>query len=140
MARASAKARQERKQEDPLKRRLETIAAIIGAVLAMATLGVIVWDGIRGSDAPATISVEAVNTHAHAGGYVLEIRAINNGDRTATGIVVEGELLDGEEVAATSTTTFDFVPARSRHQGALFFPVDPETHEIRLRAHGYSDP
>jgi uncharacterized protein (TIGR02588 family) len=136
MAKASAKA----KQEDPLKRRLETIAAMAGAVLAVATLGVIVWDGVTGGSAPATISVEAIATHAHEGGYVLEIRASNNGDRTATGIVVEGELLDGEEVAATSTTTFDFVPARSEHHGALFFPVDPQAHEIRLRAHGYSDP
>jgi uncharacterized protein (TIGR02588 family) len=136
MAKAAARA----KQEDPLKRRLETIAAVVGAVLALTTLGVIVWDGVTGSDAPATIALEAIGTHAHDGGYVLEIVATNNGDRTATGIVVEGELREGEEVAATSTTTFDFLPARSEHRGALFFPIDPEAYEIRLRAHGYTEP
>ncbi len=67
--------------EDPVKSRLEAIAAAIGAVLALCTLGVIVWDGIRDRDRPALVTLRSEAIHAHEAGFVVEIVAFTQATR-----------------------------------------------------------
>ena len=126
--------------ESPAKRWLEAAAALIGGLLAIATLGIIIWDGLEGEDAPPFVLVESRGVHADEAGFVLEVRATNRGDRAAAQVVVEGELKRGEESVATSETTFDYVPSRSHRDGGLFFAEDPRGFAVLLRAKGYVDP
>lgn len=129
-----------RPSEDPVKRRLEATAAAIGAVLAIGTLGVIVWDGVRDQDRPALVTLKAEATHAHEPGFVVEIVAFNSGDETAAALLVEGTLRQGDQVIETSQATFDYVPIRSERRGGLIFSQDPRRFELVLTAKGYIEP
>jgi uncharacterized protein (TIGR02588 family) len=113
---------------------------IAGAVLALGTIGIILWDGIAGRDTAPFVVVEAQSVTERDGGFVLVVQASNRGGRTAAGVVVEGELRDGGQVIATGETTFDYVPGRSSREGGLFFAQDPRSFDLRLRALGYIDP
>ncbi len=128
------------KPESPAKRRLEFVAALIGAGLALTTLGIIVWDGIADAGRPAFVTLRAGDIHPYAGGAVVEIVAINSGDQTATELLVEGSLVQGDRVLETSEATFDYVPSRSERRGGLVFTLDPKGLELRLRAKGYIEP
>jgi uncharacterized protein (TIGR02588 family) len=130
----------EPKEDSATKRRLEAIAATIGAALTLLTLGVIVWDGVTAPESPPYITVEARGVHQQAGGFVLEVVAINRGGRTAAQVEVQGILRRDGEAIAESTTTFDHVPRGSQARGGLFFARDPREFELELRALGYSDP
>ncbi len=134
--------RDEKKQEreSPAKRRLETIAASIGAILALSTIGIIVWDGIADEGRPALITLRAAAVHAHDGGFVVEIVASNAGDETAAELLVEGALRRGAEEIETSEASFDYVPSRSSRRGALYFTEDPGEYELELRPKGYREP
>ena len=59
---------------------------------------------------------------------------------TAAAVQIEGELLDGERVIATSQVTLDYVPGNSERRGGLFFREDPEAHGLKVRALGYAEP
>jgi uncharacterized protein (TIGR02588 family) len=126
--------------EERVKQRLEAISGAIGAILAIGTLGVIVWDGIRGDGGPAKVTVEPLAVHAHEGGFVLEITVFNSGDEAAAAVVIQGELSREGTVIAESETTFDYVASGSRRRGGLFFPDDPRNYQVTVRALGYAEP
>ena len=126
--------------ESPAKRRLEAIAAVIGAVLALATLGIIVWDGISDQGRPALVTLRAGTVTEHEAGYVVEVVAENSGDATAAALLVEGSLRQGDRVVETSETTFDYVPSRSQREGGLVFTADPRAYALTLQAKGYIEP
>jgi uncharacterized protein (TIGR02588 family) len=132
-------ARQAREDERG-KRRLEAIAAVLGAVLALGTIGVIVWDGFSSSGRPPVIVVQPLGAQASDGGYVLEISVTNAGGEAAAAVVVEGTLSRNGEVVETSDTTFDYVAEASHRRGGLFFSEDPRTLDVSVRAKGFVDP
>jgi uncharacterized protein (TIGR02588 family) len=128
------------KREEPAKRTLEAIASSIGALLALATLGVIVWDGIREEGRPAFVTLRSEAVHQYDAGYVVEIVALNSGDQTAAELLVEGTLRQAGQVVEASEVVFDFVPSRSERRGALVFAQDPRSFELLLQAKGYIEP
>lgn len=119
---------------------LEATAAVVGAALASATLVVLVWEGLRGTDAPPDVTLEVVGITPSAGGYVVEVRAENLGDRTAAELVFEGVLTDHGHVVEAVQGTFDYVPSRSRRRGGLVFEHDPRALSLKVRALGFAEP
>jgi len=130
----------EKRPESPAKQRLEFIAALIGAVLALGTLGIIVWDGLQEEGRPALVTLRAESVHRHAGGFVVEVVARNEGDDTAAELLVEGSLRQGDRTVETSEATFDYVPSHSERRGGLNFAQDPQLFELKLQAKGYIAP
>ena len=130
----------EDRPESPAKQQLEFIAALIGAALTLATLGIIVWDGIQEEGRPALVTLRAEAVHPHAGGFVVEIVAENAGDDTAADLLIEGLLMQGGEAVETSEATFDYVPSRSERRGGLIFAQDPAMFQLKLQAKGYIEP
>lgn len=122
------------------KQRLEAVASIAGAVLALGTLGVILWDGVRADRKPPFVTVAAVGTERAGEGFVVEVEAFNSGDRTAAQVMVKGEVRRGDQIVATSEATFDYVPGHARRRGGLLFKDDPQGGDLLLRALGYVDP
>jgi uncharacterized protein (TIGR02588 family) len=137
---AENRSKDEETPESPVKRRLEAVAASIGAILALATLGIIVWDGIRDQGRPALVTITAGAVTQHEAGYVVEVIARNSGDATAAALLVEGSLRQGDQVVETSETTFDYVPSRSQRKGGLVFAADPRAYALTLQAKGYIEP
>src|SRR5687767_15825205 len=109
MAKDDKDGKQERgdqEPESPAKRRLEAIAAVIGAVLALATLGIIVWDGISDEGRPALVTLRAGAVTEHEAGYVVEVVAENSGDATAAALLVEWSRRQGGQVVSRLSTNF----------------------------------
>lgn len=117
----------------------EWIVAISSAALVLALLGFLIYEGIRSPRTPPDVSVQ-VDSIQNAGlGYLVLFRATNSGRTTAAEVLVEGELVDGDNVERAETT-IDYVPAGGEQRGGLYFSRDPRRSRFRLRAQGYRDP
>jgi uncharacterized protein (TIGR02588 family) len=132
--------REQHEKEEREKRRLEAISAAIGAVLALATLGIIVWDGFADDGRPPVIVIEALEVHQNESGFIVEISVSNEGDKAAAQVSVEGTLSRGGEIVETSDATFDYVASKSQRRGGLFFSQDPRGFDVKVRPKGYVKP
>lgn len=123
-----------------LERRLGWAAAGLGALVVAATIGFLGWSAATDAGAPPAIALEAGAPVSRGASWLTPFVAVNAGDRTAAAVKVVGELrLDGK-VVESSEAELDYVPARSRREGGLFFGRDPAGYELALRATGYAAP
>lgn len=120
---------------------LEWISVAIGFVLTLAMLGFIGWQALTSTgEEPPAVEVRIERIAPAAGGWVVEIAAVNSSPATAAAVQIEGELKEGERVLATSQMTLDYVPGNSERQGGLFFRDNPEAYNLEIRALGYAKP
>ena len=119
---------------------LEWLASGIGLILAVGSIGYVLWNGITGTDQPPDVQVQAQRIVDRQPGYTVQILAINLSERTAATVLVEGELKRDGRTIETSEATFDFIAARSERRGGLYFSNDPRQYELELRPKGYVRP
>lgn len=119
---------------------LEWIIASIGLALVVGAVTFMVYQAIKGDSSPPDISLHVKSISRIGNGYVVTIRAMNNGGSTAAGLMVEGELRHALETVETSGATISYVPPHSERIGGLFFTKDPRQFELHLRAKGYEAP
>jgi uncharacterized protein (TIGR02588 family) len=98
------------------------------------------YQAVAGDDSPPQVAVytDAIFPLDH--GYLVQIRAVNQGGTTAAQLAVEGKLTGENGRAETSETVIDYVPSHSYRQGGLFFSQDPRKYPLQLRAKGYAEP
>ena len=132
--------RSARKDEEQNRRRLEAVAAAIGAVLAIGTLGVIIREGVTSGDRPPLVELRTERVRAFEGGFLVEVAIRNGGDRAAADLTIEGQLNRGDSTVETSEMLLDYLPGSSSRRGGLYFRNDPADYELVLRASGYRDP
>jgi uncharacterized protein (TIGR02588 family) len=65
---------------------------------------------------------------------------IDDGDATAAGVLVQGELRSNTGLVERSEATLDFVPARSWRPGGLVFTTDPRAQRLEVRPLGLDRP
>lgn len=131
------RAREENAAQIPL---LEWIAAAIGFALVAATLGFLAWRALTQDGAPPLIALEVQAIEKLERGYLVRIRAVNTGGRTAAEVKVEGAIKGLLGTLERSEATFDYLPPRSPRRGGLYFLADPREHKLELRAQGYRAP
>ena len=119
---------------------LEWVAAAVGFALTSATLIFLLYRGLTDGPALPDIVVEAEQVIELSRGYVVQIRAVNRGSRTAADVKIEGELKSGDTVQETAETTFTYVPSRSERRGGLFFSKDPRQGQLTLQPKGFETP
>lgn len=132
--------RSDTRGSDDTKRLLEAVAGGLGAVLALGTIAILVYEGATAGDGPPAVVVQPEDVYPVENGFVLKLTVTNRGAATAAEVQVEGTLASGGEVVETSETVFDYLPSQSRRKGGLFFTADPRDHEVAVRAKGYVDP
>jgi len=121
----------------------EWIIAAVGFILVVAALGTTLYRAVIEESTPPIleISVEAIVPTAN--GYLVNFSVKNNGNQTAAGLTVEGELktdAEGAESVETSSATLAYAPANSRREGGLFFSKNPNEYRLEIRAKGYEKP
>ena len=121
----------------------EWIIAAVGFILVVAALGTTLYRAVIEESTPPIleISVEAIVPTAN--GYLVNFSVKNNGNQTAAGLTVEGELktdAEGAESVETISATLAYAPANSRREGGLFFSKNPNEYRLEIRAKGYEKP
>ena len=114
---------------------LEWAAAGIGLCLAVAAIGLTVWDATFGVEGPPAIEVRLTKVTPTPYGYVAQVEAFNHGGAPAAQVIVEGVLAGA--APETASATFDYIPEQSRAEGGLIFEHDPRAQPLKLRAKGF---
>jgi len=119
---------------------LERIVAFVGLILVSGSIGFLVYQAVTRNSSPPDIILNISSITTISNGYLVKFQAMNEGESTAKGLTVEGQLKDSNEEIETSETTLDYLPSRSKREGGLFFTKDPRQFELQLRALGYELP
>ena len=118
----------------------EWIIAAAGLILVVAALSTTLYRAITEQSTPPTLEISVEPIEQTTNGYLVKFRVKNTGNQTAAGLIVEGELKNGEESVETSTVTLTYAPANSQREGGLFFTKNPNDFEFQIRATGYEKP
>jgi uncharacterized protein (TIGR02588 family) len=118
----------------------EWAVALLGLALVLGSLGVIAYQVVMGDDSPPDVLIRADAILPVKTGYLVQIRALNQGGLTAAELRIEGTLSSERGSVETSETVIDYVPAHSHRKGGLFFARDPRQFTLQLRAKGYAEP
>ncbi len=109
----------------------EWLSLVISLLILATVVGLIVFLWITPSDEAARFSVQTEQVREVDGVFYLPVTVRNDGDSTASEVLLEGSLMvDGQEEAPT--TTLDFVPGHSEREATLIFSADPAQAEIRI--------
>ena len=121
----------------------EKVIGWIGVLFVVGLVGFLVYEAQQPAT-PPEITVTVTGIVPVEGGYRVEVAVQNRGESTGAGVEVEGTLMPKDDPqatpVATGAVTFDYVPAKSTRRGGLFFPVDPNSYTLTVRALGYTEP
>lgn len=116
----------------------EWLAGALGAIMIVAALALLVFEERRASTPPDVV-VRFDSVSAARNVFVAHFTAENEGSSPASEIEIEGTLADGRDTI-TARATVPYLPGGSHRSGGLFFPVDPRTRTLQMRALGYEAP
>lgn len=119
---------------------LEWLAASVGLVLALLTLGALGWQAFHERDMHPVLEVGVERIMELRSGWLVEIEVHNRTGGTASAVEIEGASRLPGRPAAVSSVTIDHVPARSSRSAGLMFPSDPGAGQLELRVVGYAEP
>jgi uncharacterized protein (TIGR02588 family) len=122
------------RQEPPRPPVLEWATAGLGLLVVAAALGLTLFQALNGSESPPDLSLIAGDARQTAGGWVVDVEAVNHGDETAAAVHIEGRV--GVERA---NADLDYVPAHGEATATLRFDADPRT-ALELSVLGWREP
>jgi uncharacterized protein (TIGR02588 family) len=119
----------------------EWAVAALGALLVCAAVGILIWEGFYGSQAPPDITLRVENIQAVSAGYLVKVLAINRGGSTAASLQIRGTLMDGKGgTRESSEAKLDYLPGQSHGRLGLYFRSDPRQGQLLLYATGFQEP
>jgi uncharacterized protein (TIGR02588 family) len=114
----------------------EWASGAVSTVLVAGIAGFMIRQGIAQRDGMPHITVRADSIVQVGDQYRVEFSATNEGDATAAGLHVEGELRGDAGPVETSDVDIDYVPAGARRRAVLWFTQDPRTLHLQIRPTG----
>lgn len=118
---------------------LETVVLVVSVLLVVASVGVLVWQGVQGNR-PPMLETRVDSAVARGGAHYLHITVRNEGDRSAAAAQLRARLLRDTIVVAESEVVLDWVPGRSSTSATLLFEEDPRGLEVDARVVGFTEP
>ena len=119
---------------------LEWAIAALGGALTCFLIGYLIYIGLAQPAGMPTLVTKASAAQPTVGGSLIEVRVRNDGDGTAAGVIVSGELRDGDKVVEDAEATIDYVPQQSERTVLLQFTEDPARYQLKVRVRGFSEP
>ena len=119
---------------------LEWLLGGMGALMVACAVGFLAWSGSVQGDTPPDIRVEVERVLEQRNGWLVLVRAFNEGGSAAAEVTVGGEFAAPDGTVEAAELRLDFLPSRSDRQGGLFFTLDPRAQGLRVRALGYAEP
>lgn len=113
----------------------------VGLVLVIGVLGYLGYTAVATNDsAPPDIEVVVGEPSRGEYGYLLPISAINHGDETAEGVLIEVTLeRDGAEVEQ-GEFEIALLPRHATGEGWVAFKSDPASGQIVAEVSGFEKP
>ena len=118
----------------------EWVIAAIGFVLVVAAIGTAVYRAATEELTPPVLEFAVKSVRQTHHGYLVGFTVRNSGNQTAAGLMVSGELRNGEQIVETSTARFTYAPSNSTREGGLYFSNDPASFVLNIKALGYEKP
>lgn len=138
MAEKDSKKENIQRQETPA---LEWLAAVIGFVLVVSTIGYLIYSAVTQGDSPPNLMITNYTISKSGNSYLVQFTLSNTGENNAAEITVEGKITEGEKDLETSAVTIDYAPAHSTREGGLLFKNEPiKDKNFEIRAVGYKKP
>jgi len=138
MAEKDSKKEEIQRNETPA---LEWLAAVIGFILVVSTIGYLIYSAVTQSDSPPNLTIESYTISKTGNDYLVQFTLLNDGANNAAEITVEGKITEGEKETETSAVTIDYAPAHSTREGGLLFKHEPvKDKNFQIRAVGYKKP
>src|SRR3954467_4331231 len=109
---------------------IEWATGLVSALLVIVVIGWIAWEALTDEDKPPEFAISVTGRQAVQGGYRVTFDISNAASRTASAVVVRGEILEGGKAVEEAEVTFDYVPAQAKVKGAIFFSHDPGPDEV----------
>ena len=119
---------------------LEWLLGSIGALMVAAAIGFLAWSGSVNADSPPDIRVEVERVLEQRNGWLVRIRAFNEGGSAAAEVTVGGDLATPDGTVESAELRLDYLPSLSDRRGGLFITRDPRAHDLKVRALGYAEP
>jgi uncharacterized protein (TIGR02588 family) len=119
---------------------IEWATAIVSTLIVAGVIGWVGWRAVTQEEVSPAFRIAITERGPVEGGYRVLFDVSNSSERTAAGVVVRGEVMDGDVAVEQADVSFDYVPAQSKASGAMLFAREPRGDQIRLRTIGYTDP
>ena len=96
-------------------------------------------NGLRHARVPSVrISAEAPVRQGDT--FLVRFAARNEGNQTASGLVLRATISQGENEIETSEVTIDYLPTGPTRTGGFFFKQDPQAYSLEMAPVSYLDP
>ncbi|HET6568011.1 MAG TPA: hypothetical protein VFG50_08600 [Rhodothermales bacterium] len=132
------------KQSDDSKRTtswLEWVVFGVGAVLLIATLGLLIYETFIFEKTPPNITITLGEPDHRGGKYNVPVKAQNTGSATAAVVQIQVTAYFSGGAREDGQITFDFVPMHASRNGWVTFERPPsEADSLRARVLGYLVP
>lgn len=122
------------------KNGLEWAVFAVSLVLVLGTVGFLVYDMVRGGNAPPSLSVELGQPKRQGGEWAVPVTVENRGGETAEGAQIEVTLSVPGEPPERARFEIAFVPSGSRREGFVTFAGDPARGRLSGRVAGFETP
>jgi uncharacterized protein (TIGR02588 family) len=119
---------------------LEWLLGGMGALMVAGAVGFLAWSGSVQGDTPPDIRVEVERVLEQRNGWLVLVRAFNEGGSAAAEVTVGGEFAAPDGKMEAAELRLDYLPSRSDRRGGLFFIRDPRGYDLKVRALGYAEP
>ena len=120
--------------------RVEWIISGLGLLLVIFAVSVLFYEAVAGDKSPPDVKLTVLVIEPLRNGYLVKLRAENEGGEAAARVQVKAELVKDNETLEESDTQFEYLPPHSSRDAGVFFSSDPRAAEVRLKAHGYEEP
>jgi len=120
--------------------RVEWIAGGFGLLIVALALSVLLYEAVAGDRSPPDVKLTVESMEPLRNGFLVKVRAENEGGEPAARVSVKAELMQAAEVLEESETQFEYLPPHSSRDAGVFFTRDPRAGEVRLKARGYEEP
>lgn len=119
---------------------VEWVFGGVGLLIVALAISVLLYEALAGDRSPPDVKLTVRAIEPIRNGFLVKVRAENEGGEPAARVAVKAELMQGAEVAEESETQFEYLPPHSFRDAGVFFTRDPREGQVRLKASGYEEP
>ncbi len=128
-----------RKNTDDQRTTAEWASLGITLLLLASVIGTVITLWVKSSDDPVRFRIAVGKGRFEEGQYYLPFSIVNDSNRTAAQVAVEGRAgVDDKE--ETATTVFSYIASQEKAEGVLVFSEVKEATNVKVRVVSFQRP